>query len=210
MEQVMSGTYTIVNPKTQGYRTIRLNDDTSWMSDAPPAGTRIVEHLNGPDNETSFRGFGFVRPDGTLSVWKSKTHLTDYIAAAKYLLAKGVGQEDTFGKAYAVRSGRCYLCTHKLTTPTSVRYGYGPECARTNALPYENQATPRVSTQRSTENAQPVAQVTPPQAQLSADDSRTSHVGNGKTHGRIGWQRITGSPRTYEQLFGRDDDPQRN
>jgi hypothetical protein len=135
-----TGTYTVVNPRTGGYRTIRLSDDTSWMSTPPEVGTLIASGLIGPDNSTSFTGIGFVRPDGTLSVWKSKAHMTDFVAATRWLLKNGTGREIELGKAYAVRSGRCYLCTKKLTTPASVHYGYGPECAKHHGLEYDAKA----------------------------------------------------------------------
>src|SRR4051812_21614969 len=48
--KVPSGTYTIVNPKTGGYRTIELSDADPEKFSNLPKGTQIVGYLSGPDN----------------------------------------------------------------------------------------------------------------------------------------------------------------
>jgi hypothetical protein len=204
MATVMSGTYTIVNPKTQGYRTVKIEDpDTTYFTDLTP-GTRIAYALTGPDNQTSFTGIGFVTLGGQFLPWKKQAHRTDYIAALNWVLRHGAGQETTLGKAYAVRSGRCFICTRKLTTPASTHYGYGPDCARAHGLPYENAAAPRVTNQLSHVSPEPGSSITRTSPQLSAADTRESPARDPMTKFRVGWQRVSGSPRTYEELFGTD------
>lgn len=144
--EIMSGTYTIVSPKTGAHRTVKISDDDfEWMTTAPAAGTRKVSAMVGSDNENSFKAIGTVTPDGALRVWSAHTGRLDFIAATKYLLRHGAGQEIELGKAYAVISGRCWLCNLKLTNPASVVHGYGKDCAENNDLPYDRKATPALA-----------------------------------------------------------------
>jgi hypothetical protein len=68
--QIISGTYTIVNPKTGGYRTVKIQDDDfAWwtVGQRPAAGTRSVRAMVGPDNERSYTYVGTLTPDGRFS-----------------------------------------------------------------------------------------------------------------------------------------------
>lgn len=191
---VKDGTYTIVNPKTGGYRTLRITSDTSWMSTPPPAGTRIAQYLMGPDNETSFKGFGFIAPTGEVRVWKSSQAESAVVAALTWLLKNGAGREAELGKAYAVRSGRCCFCNRKLTTPGSVHYGYGPDCADRNDLPWG--ANPGYN---AVTEAQAVVDSIGFQ-KVAVNGATITHA-NGSTTSTATAPRHV---RTYEELFGQD------
>lgn len=128
---VPSGTYTIVNPKTGGYRTIELTDADPERFTNLPKGTQIVSYLAGPDNSSDFVGFGFVKGT-TLQPWKrfaDETQIPDWKAAAKFLISGRANAADA-AHAYAIKSGRCSRCQRKLTVPASVHAGFGPECAK--------------------------------------------------------------------------------
>lgn len=206
--QVLDGTYTIVMGGS--YRTIRLTSDTSWMTTPPASGTRVAQLLIGPDNETSFKGFAFVRPDGSVQPWRSAG--VDAVTFLEWLLANGAGQEAALGKAYAVRSGRCCFCNRKLTTPASTYYGYGPDCADRNGLPWGD--APKA--------APAVLAATEAQADAATDViAMVSGIAAAEA-ARVGWQSVHANPATianpdgsvtstaaaaharYRELFGDD------
>ena len=133
--RVPDGTYTIVGPHG-GHRTLSLSSDTSWMTRPPVPGTRILGAVLTGDNERP-TSIGVVYPDGAVSMWRRFEERNDLRKAARFLLAGGLARAIEAGKAYAIRSGRCMFCRRKLTTPESVHFGYGPDCAEQNGLPYE-------------------------------------------------------------------------
>ncbi len=142
MDTIASGTYTIVGPKG-GHRTVKIsNDDFAWMRTPPPAGTRIVAAMTGADNENSFTGIGHISPAGELTIWRKQEFRNDFIAAARWLLKNGAGQEVKLGTAYALLSKRCWICNLKLTNPASHAHGYGKKCAQNRGLPWDPKATP--------------------------------------------------------------------
>lgn len=117
---VTDGTYTIVG--SSSHRTIKLQtvDESSprqWLS-----------FLCGSDNEGDYKSVGFVTGSTVTLFNKYTGQYPDILAAAKYLVrnADRIGE---FGKNYAVRSGKCWKCNRKLTTPESVTSGIGPVCA---------------------------------------------------------------------------------
>lgn len=198
--QLKSGTYTIVNPKTGGHRTVQLRDDDfEWMtSNKPVAGTRVIRGMNGPDNEQSFVYLGTVSPTGVASFTRKSAVYPTLVAAAKWLLAKGVGREAELGKAYAILSGRCCFCNRKLTTPGSVHFGYGPDCADKNGLPWL--ANPDSEGAIVAEAAAIVARigfqnVAINPATIVGTDGSTATTAHG----------LPKPIRTYEELFGSDE-----
>jgi hypothetical protein len=123
-QAVADGWYTIVGPKG-GHRTLRL---TTISSDDKGNGVRQwLAYLNGSDNESSYKSIGTV--DGTTVRLFNKNvgQYSDIVAAANFLVrnASKVGE---FGRQYALRSGKCYVCNRKLTTPESIAVGIGPIC----------------------------------------------------------------------------------
>lgn len=182
-QQILSGTFTVVSAKTGDHRTIRIQDDDfAWwtMGSKPINGTRVVKAMTGSDNESSFSYMGLLSPTGAFSPSKKFTDRVDFVAAVKYLLAKGVGNEVEYGKNYAVRSGKCFRCARKLTTPASVFYGYGPDCAQQMGLPYDTSAG---TTKGSSNAAQSPVYASPEVVAQMLDDSdtldQTEHVCNG-------------------------------
>jgi hypothetical protein len=116
--------------------------------------------------------------------------MPDFVAAVSWLVRNGAGRETELGKNYAVRSGRCFMCNRKLTTPGSVHFGYGPDCAQQNGLPWD--ANPQGAT-----------------AVAMAEEVASA------ASAKIGWQTVKANPvsvafkptRTYADIFGTNDDP---
>lgn len=185
--QIISGTYTVVSAKTGAHRTVAImDDDFEWMTNYKPvAGTRVVKAMLGSDNER-LTSIGVFTPAGELRIWKKHESRNDLIAALRYVIAKGAEERVQLGKTYAVMSKRCFICNRKLTNPASHFYGYGPDCAEQNDLPYDRSAGSETSEGASA--PEPVGDVL---AQASAVVASN----------KIGWQTVRPA-RTFEQLFG--------
>ena len=132
LEQVCpNGTYTIVLNEQGDYRTLRLIDCPDSFNKAP--GTQIAQYLSGSDNEANYTGFAFVSGK-TIGIWSKykkavapKHGLLEI--ALRVLLTADKEQQIDYGQAYAIESGNCWRCGHKLTVPASLRRGLGPICA---------------------------------------------------------------------------------
>ena len=123
---VQDGTYTLVY-KDSTYFTFKITTATKGaLKDK-----RIVSYLSGPDNTTDFQGFAFLNPDGTVKVW-ARYQNGPLIVKAEHLniLFTMPARLEKSGLDYAVISGRCRRCNHKLTVPASVARGFGPECVK--------------------------------------------------------------------------------
>lgn len=114
---VPQGYYTVVKDGT--HRTFRVKQAGP---NSKLAGKYIISFLSGPDNTSSYTGFGFVTEDG-VSVWKRFAE-SDWDFWLEALLA----DSKTAGKAYALESGNCFVCNRLLTDPESIELGIGPVC----------------------------------------------------------------------------------
>lgn len=125
-----TGTYTIVGP-SGGHRTLKI--EPHWVDSEAAKGMLVAKYLSGPDNSTDFTGFAFLIPDATgrlnIGVWRRYQNNTTGICEALLFLVTNEDRLGEFGLAYAIRSGRCYMCGRKLTVPVSVCNGLGPICA---------------------------------------------------------------------------------
>jgi hypothetical protein len=135
---IQNGTITIQNIGTSEYRTFKIHT----INKGALEGKRIVSLLTGSDNETSYSGFGFVS-NSSVNVWTKKqspafryyAQLIEkaFEAIQEAYEASGEVVEvkiDLSGRTYSVQhEKRCLCCNRKLTTPASLKAGYGPECA---------------------------------------------------------------------------------
>ncbi len=129
---IPDGTYTVVNDRTGGYRTIEITTpDRATLKKAVREGTQIAAYHSGPDNETQFTGFAWVQGANVEPFAKhaATDSLPDWKAALRFLLTGKVSTADA-AHAYALKSGRCARCQRKLTVPASLHRGYGPECVK--------------------------------------------------------------------------------
>jgi hypothetical protein len=113
-----------------GYYTVKFPDETHVtlrILTNKQKGYRRMAYLAGPHNLSDYVNFGMVR-DGALRPFP------DFYGgyerqkeAARILLTGKVGAKEA-GKAFALASGRCYICNAVLTDPTSIELGIGPIC----------------------------------------------------------------------------------
>jgi hypothetical protein len=119
---IPDGTYTVVFGDEADYLTLRLRTQKDDASFAP--GEQVAKFLDGPDNSRSYVGFGFTT-GGTLRVWKRfATDSTRLVEAVRVLFA----DPRAAASAYGLRSGKCGICSRKLTVPESIKTGIGPVC----------------------------------------------------------------------------------
>jgi hypothetical protein len=150
-----NGTYTIQNKATGEHRTFAIRTQPADAKFAPNA--RVVSLMTGPDNESSYTGFGFLdswtakdvddveERTWVVKVWKSKRgqdgklspfeHYARILANAINTLAGDAetltGDVSYMERQYTVQlAKRCMKCNRKLTTPASIAAGIGPECAK--------------------------------------------------------------------------------
>lgn len=125
-----SGTYTFVDGSGE-YRVLKFDE---YM------GSTFISYQNGSDNESSFAKFGKITPEHKLVIWASAFHKQEKIRISNTQRAQlrdaveficGMDQDAhlKFGEAYAMRSGRCFMCGRTLTVPSSISAGLGPICA---------------------------------------------------------------------------------
>lgn len=116
-----NGFVTVHNPATGDHRTFQINTQPKDAKFA--AGMRVASLLVGPDNESDYRGFGFVI-DGRVVLWKANRESKVYQWYKRFLEAPR-----RHPKLEINFDGRCRACNRLLTTPHSVRSGIGPICA---------------------------------------------------------------------------------
>jgi len=118
-----NGCITIRSKATGEHRTVRIKTQPMDSNFFP--GKRLVELLEGPDNESSYRSFGRISDTAdSIVLWRKYLDSKFYRWLASFLL-----DPDLFLDRVDVNfDGRCRRCNHKLTTPESVRLGIGPVC----------------------------------------------------------------------------------
>lgn len=132
--RIFNGCYTITSP-TGNHRTFKISTMSPDSSFAP--NQRIIALLNGTDNEDNYMGFGFVTDNG-ISVWSSRkikgsSTKSQYEKFAAMVWSMAINGEKSFFYQHGCRlllEGRCIRCNRKLTHPTSILSGIGPECAK--------------------------------------------------------------------------------
>jgi hypothetical protein len=136
---IQNGTITIQNIGTQEYRTFKV----ATVNSGALEGKRIVSLLTGSDNENNYTGFGFVS-NSTINIWTKKQSTTFRYYAQLIEKAFEAIQEayeasgeivevqiELSGRTYSIQhEKRCLCCNRKLTTPVSLKAGYGPECSK--------------------------------------------------------------------------------
>lgn len=122
-----NGTFTVHNPATGEHRTFKV----STVQQGDLEGRRIVALLTGPDNTNSYTGFGFVRPDGQVQVWRSKRAQAGQPATQWERYGRFLQHLDAMVETHSLQvdaSTRCRKCNRPLTTPESIASGIGPVC----------------------------------------------------------------------------------
>jgi hypothetical protein len=115
-----NGIITIKSRTTGEHRTLRIHTQPKDAKFA--AGERVVEILSGPDD---YRGFAFVKSDGSVILWKKYRDSDFYVWIARFLRHP----ERFLNRVEINFEGKCRRCNRDLTTPESVASGIGPTCA---------------------------------------------------------------------------------
>jgi len=135
---IHNGFLTVTNETTGEHRTFRVRTQKEDAKFAP--GSRIVSLLTGPDNTSDYRGFGFVKENGWIVLWKrNRTPHYEGLSKAVRLAFRALEMgEDTFATIKAIYSvklsKRCVRCNKILSRPDSLERGVGPECAAAMGL----------------------------------------------------------------------------
>ncbi len=119
---ISGGRYTVVFPNDE-WRTLRIKPS---FRDAQ--NELMAQYLCGPDNDSMYKGFAFVKGD-QISIWRSFDNEDSKIVEALETLVKADDKSE-YGLNYAMRSGNCYHCNRTLTVPASLHRGLGPICAK--------------------------------------------------------------------------------
>lgn len=120
----IEGTFTVTNPDGRHY-TVRVRTQKVEADFAP--GQKVVAVMTGRDNEHSYTGVGFLRPEG-LRPWR-RAEGTILARVAAFICRVLLGRQ-ALPPEYTLQESRaCIRCGRKLTTPESLALGLGPECA---------------------------------------------------------------------------------
>jgi len=129
---IFNGTYTICHP-TKGHRTVQIRTQDEDARFAP--GERVISLLTGPDNTRDYKGFGFVKNDGAVIIWKKNRGQgkpSKFEIYADIIRVKVGKLESRFGLDYAdlevKEASTCMRCNRPLTNPWSIENGIGPVC----------------------------------------------------------------------------------
>jgi hypothetical protein len=121
LQFIMGGNATVTlagSQKNYTYKVSSPKDDDS---------IHFVSLLTGPDNTSDFEYLGFIRSKKMAAGTKGNASHPAY-GAFKWTLRQLVA-----GKIPAPlevwHEGRCGRCGRKLTVPSSIEAGFGPECA---------------------------------------------------------------------------------
>jgi hypothetical protein len=123
------GTFTLVRADGS-YRTLQLGHP-KWAG-----GKLVAAYLCGSDNELSYRQCAFIASDGRVSLFRKFQANASLRADLESFIKCTTGERDAAherflgeAEAFAMRSGRCMRCAHRLTVPASLFRGLGPVCA---------------------------------------------------------------------------------
>lgn len=132
---------TVLNTRTNGRFTFRVSCPRIANRGGYPmldhdSKVRFVSVLSGPDNQSHYSYMGLLDID-SLSfrrTTKSTVNETSPSFLAFSWLIRNIKNLPDYVEIY--HSGFCGRCGKKLTTPDSVKSGFGPECAEVLGIAY--------------------------------------------------------------------------
>jgi hypothetical protein len=136
-----NATITLMSKATGNHFTFKIqaphhegNQGTNARRDVE-SDFRFVSLMNGPDNELSFAYFGYIRR-GVFFHGGAKARVGVDAPSVKAFtwgwqkIVEGALQSKPMPESLSVyHEGRCGVCNRKLTVPSSIESGIGPECA---------------------------------------------------------------------------------
>lgn len=116
-------TFTLVSKATASRFTYKVNQ-------AKDGGVQFVALLNGSDNENSFAYIGYIKR-GVYFHGNAKSRVGREAPSNKAFewAWRKLAQDEMPTCLEVWHEGRCGRCNRKLTVPSSIRSGIGPECA---------------------------------------------------------------------------------
>lgn len=132
-----NATFTIVSRRTADRFTYKVSAIKPREGEDPKAseGKYFVALMNGPDNENNYVYMGMLVPDGQFHrftftrasrVGKDALSAKGIVWLVDRLIVQRAADLEYFEFWH---EGRCGRCGRKLTVPSSIEMGIGPECA---------------------------------------------------------------------------------
>lgn len=128
-----NATLTIVSKKTEKRFTIKVAAPGHQRK--KPAAERdilFISYLNGSDNEADYEYLGQIYPSRQYSYHhgrKARASREAPIAkAVSWFMGQVFGNGAQLEQVEVFHEGRCARCGRKLTVPSSIASGFGPEC----------------------------------------------------------------------------------
>ncbi len=118
--------FTVTSRKTGTRFTFKIQKPS-------PTTPHFVKVLSGPDNENDYRYFGIIFNSTTfVHANPEKTTISPEAPSAQAFawLWKNLHNPKALSQVEIHHEGRCCRCGRKLTVPSSVESGVGPECMK--------------------------------------------------------------------------------
>lgn len=116
-------TVTLVSAKSGARFTYRIRASEDGR-------VHFVSLLNGPDNESAYAYFGYIRGGIFFHGGVKAKVAADAPSATGFKWAFAMLARNVLPPALEIwHEGRCGRCGRKLTVPSSIASGFGPECA---------------------------------------------------------------------------------
>lgn len=125
-----NATLTLVSKASGNRFTFRIQAPMKDDRRDLDAEVRFVSLLSGPDNETDYRYIGFIRRGVYFGGGaKAKVHPGAPGPVAFKWAWERFAKGDLPAQLEVWHEGRCARCGRKLTVPSSIASGFGPECS---------------------------------------------------------------------------------
>lgn len=117
--------FTVVSRKTGARFTFKVRQP---KLDSP----HFVSVLTGSDNDSDYSFLGSIFADGTYRHGRKSTIGQDAPSARAFAWFYGMlsDPDRLAAQAEVWHEGRCCRCGRRLTVPSSIEFGIGPECAK--------------------------------------------------------------------------------
>jgi hypothetical protein len=124
-------TFTLSSKRTGARYTYRASAVAPGGDRLAPTNRFFLSLLTGPDNESNFTYLGLIEHDAFRLTAKSRLGEDTAPVRAARFFCRRVLQDGVVPDELEVRhEGRCGRCNRKLTVPSSIDSGVGPECAK--------------------------------------------------------------------------------
>lgn len=126
-----AATVTFVSKATQARFTYKISRPQPRDGEQEDLGNgmRFVSVLNGPDNWSNYQYFGYIRR-GVFFHGRAKAKVGENAPSVKAFdwAWRQLAQGNMPSSLEVWHEGKCGRCGRKLTVPSSIRSGFGPEC----------------------------------------------------------------------------------